>query len=79
MRTTYLPLSVLGIRLGLSQSYLRQLVDEGKLPHLRIKGYLRFSEEQAREALRDLAVQEQLERMARPRPLDLCTSPEFGS
>lgn len=48
---TYISLDVLAIRLGLPLSFLREQVQRGTIPFLRINRWLRFDEAAVRVAL----------------------------
>jgi excisionase family DNA binding protein len=53
--TTYHSLDSLAVTLGLPRRFLREQVQEGQIPYLKIGGRLRFDEGAVREALRELA------------------------
>lgn len=57
----YHSLDSLAVTLGLPRRFLREQVQEGRIPYLKIGDRLRFDEGAVREAMRELA--------ARPKPV----------
>ena len=58
MITDYISLECLALQLALPKSYLRRLVDTGKLPYIDTgNGRLRFQERAVRQALNKIAEQ----------------------
>jgi len=58
MSTEFISLDVLAIRLALPKPYLRELARRGRIPSLHVGRWLRFDEDQVRDALRELAAAE---------------------
>ena len=55
MRTQYLSLEALAATLGLPQKYLKDLVQNGKIPCLNVNGRLKFDPDNVRKALDRIA------------------------
>jgi hypothetical protein len=53
----YISISILSIRLGLPEAYLKNLAAKGDIPKLNVNGRLRFNPEAVQKALDKLAAE----------------------